>query len=55
MTYTELPDCGDKYSPLLPPDWKKLIGKRLEEIAAFQWKAANEHIINDLGKIAPNR
>lgn len=36
---------------LLPPDWRKLNGHTLAEIAAFQWKSCNEIIMRDLQSI----
>lgn len=40
---------------LLPPGWRNLIGKPLSDIAAFQWRAANEVVLGDLGELESNR
>ena len=44
---------GARWKFLLPPDWKSLIGQPIPVIAAAQWRAANEFLLNDLAKI-PN-
>jgi len=36
---------------LLPPGWREMTGKSLAEIAAFQWRASNEAIIDDLASL----
>jgi hypothetical protein len=51
VTYANLPGWQGNWSLLLPPDWKKYANKRLEDVAAFQWKSANQYIIDDLSKI----
>jgi hypothetical protein len=40
---------------LLPPGWRTMIGKPLAEIAAFQWAAANEIIVERLAGLPPAR
>lgn len=40
---------------LLPPGWRALAGKPLAEIAAFQWAAANEMIVERLAGLPPER
>jgi hypothetical protein len=32
----------------LPPGWRELRGRPLEEVAAFQWQRTNEIILDDL-------
>lgn len=36
---------------LLPPGWREMRGKSLAEIAAFQWRASNDAIIEDLARV----
>jgi len=56
VTYPGLPGWrGPKWSLLLPPGWQNLIGRPLEEICAFQWETANRIILDDLGKLSPER
>jgi hypothetical protein len=40
---------------LLPPGWKKLNGRPLAEIAAFQWREANQTLMQDLASIPGDR
>jgi Sulfotransferase family len=39
---------GPPWQLLLPPGWRGLDGKSVAEIAAFQWRAANESILDAL-------
>ena len=55
MTYRSLPGRNAPWSLLLPPDWPAVHQGSLPSIAAFQWRSANEHIINDLMKVAEDR
>ena len=55
VTYSHLPGWPGKWSLLLPPDHVQLIGKPLEQIVAFQWRAANQFILEDLGRMKPDR
>ncbi len=49
VTYPGLPDWHLlKWSLLLTPGWQTLKGKALEEVAAAQWKSANEQVMADL-------
>lgn len=52
VTFQNLPgwDRGN-WCLLLPPAWRKLKGKSIAEIAAFQWVAANKTILSDLEKL----
>ncbi len=54
VTYTKLEGWDGSWSLLLPPGWRNLRGKPLEQIAAFQWTSANIHILDDLAKIPPH-
>ena len=51
VTYTDLPAWPGDWSVLLPPDYGTMQGKALEEIVAFQWREANQFIVDDLGKL----
>jgi len=55
ITYRQLPGWPGPWSLLLPPGYERLQGKPLEEIVAFQWRAANEAILDDLEAIARER
>lgn len=56
ITYPDLPGwLGNKWSLLLIPDWKELIGKPLIEIAVRQWLVANEQILEDLARLPQDR
>lgn len=45
----------DEWCMLLPPGWRSLVGRPLEEIAAFQWRVSYEHALDDLEGIDPDR
>lgn len=55
VTYAGLADWPGKWSLLLPPHYQQMKGKPLEEIVAFQWQAANQFILNDLGELPADR
>ena len=56
VTYPNLPDWeGPPWSLLLIPEWRALRRKSLAEIAAAQWVAANQAIVDDLGKLPAER
>ena len=56
IMYPQLPNWkGKPWSMLLIPEWEKLNGKSLVEIAAAQWQLANEYILNDLEQLSPER
>jgi len=40
--------AGPPWQLLLPPGWRGLDGRSIAEIAAFQWRAANESILDAL-------
>jgi len=42
---------GRRWSFLLPPDWREMAQRPIEEIAAFQWRSVNECILEDLGNV----
>ena len=49
VTYPHLPGWqGPPWSLLLIPGWQALSGRGLAEIAAAQWQAANQQIVDDL-------
>ena len=51
VTFTNIPGWERKHWCLiLPPGWRKMKGKSIPEISAFQWVAANETILKDLRK-----
>jgi Sulfotransferase family/Aspartyl/Asparaginyl beta-hydroxylase len=54
-TYNHLDGFDGPWSLLLPPGWRQMSGKPLEEIAAFQWDTANRIIMSDLQSIAEER
>lgn len=56
VTYPRLPGwSGPPWSLLLPPGWQEMNGRSLAEICAFQWEAANRIIMDDLGRLPPER
>lgn len=55
VTYANLPHWPGKWSFLLPPEYGSLKGTSLEEIAAFQWRVANQVALNDLGELPADR
>jgi hypothetical protein len=55
ITYPSLPGRGKPWSLLLPPDWQSYHDASVEEIAAFQWQAANEAILSELVKLNRDR
>ncbi len=55
VTYPALAGWDGPWSFLLPPGWREMSGKPLAEIAAFQWRRANEFIVNDLAAIDGRR
>ncbi len=47
-TYNGLDGFDGPWSLLLPPGWRGMRGRPLEEIAAFQWASANRLALDDL-------
>jgi len=54
-TYNGLDGFDGPWSLLLPPQWRAMNGRPLEEIAAFQWSTANSIALDDLAQLAPGR
>ncbi|WP_437618254.1 sulfotransferase [Sorangium sp. So ce1151] len=55
LSYRAMPGWPYRdWSFLLPPGWSSLEGRSLVEIAAYQWKAANAAIEEDLGALPPS-
>jgi LPS sulfotransferase NodH len=50
-TYNGLDGFIGPWSLLLPPGWQSYSGKPLEEIAAYQWNAANQIVLGDLAAL----
>jgi hypothetical protein len=55
ITYPNLPGFNHRWSYLLPPNWKNLQGKTIEEIATFQWKSCNEAIYKEFSDSPKNQ
>jgi len=51
ITYPNLPGFDNQWSYLLPPNWQDLKGKRIDEIATFQWDICNKTIHNELQQL----
>ena len=52
VTSRRLPDWPlNIWCFLLPPGWEEMRGKPVPEIAAFQWRACNDIIMEDLAKL----
>jgi LPS sulfotransferase NodH len=55
VTYRGLPGWPGPWSLLLPPGYERLQGKPLEEVVAYQWRVANETILDDLEAVPRER
>ncbi len=55
VTYGKLAGWNGPWSMLLPPGYERLRDRPLEEVAAFQWQAANETILDDLRSVPRDR
>lgn len=57
VTYSELPgwERGEKWSLALVPGWRELHDLPLAEVAARQLRTINEHALDDLSALAPDR
>jgi hypothetical protein len=55
ITYRQLPGWPGPWSLLLPPGYERLQGRALEEVVAFQWRVANETILDDLSDLPRER
>lgn len=52
VTFRDLPDWDrHAWCFLLPPGWRRLKGKALEDIAAFQWATGNRIILEELQQL----
>jgi hypothetical protein len=54
-TYNGLPGFEGPWSLLLPPGWRWMSGRPLEQIAAFQWATTNRIVLDDLAQLPPER
>jgi hypothetical protein len=55
VTYRNLPGRAAPWSLLLPPGWQQHHNSSVARIAAFQWKAANTAILQELVKLGKDR
>jgi hypothetical protein len=55
VTYPQLQGWDGPWSLLLPPEWRGLKGKPVEEIAAHQWAVTNTTIMDDLEALPAGR
>jgi uncharacterized protein (TIGR03032 family) len=56
VTYPQLSGWqGEPWSLVLTPDWQKLNGKSLAEIAATQWQLTNQILLDDLEQLPRDR
>src|SRR5882724_7888923 len=55
QTYRELDGFEGPWSMVLPPGWRALSGRPLEEIAAFQWDSTNRIVRDDLALLPSDR
>jgi LPS sulfotransferase NodH len=54
-TYNGLTGFDGPWSLLLPPGWRAMNDRPVEEIAAFQWSTANRIALDDLGQLQRER
>jgi hypothetical protein len=54
-TYPELDGFAGPWSLVLPPGWRLLNERPLEEIAAFQWDSTNRIVLDDLAQLPSQR
>jgi LPS sulfotransferase NodH len=55
ITYPMLKDWDGPWSMLLPPAWRELKGRPIEEIAAAQWERTNHIALQDLRTLPGDR
>ena len=56
VTYPDLPGwSGDRWSLLLTPGWRELIGRPLPEVVANQWATTTSMLLDDLESLEPDR
>lgn len=54
-TYNNLDGFAGPWSLLLPPGWREMNGKPLEQIAAWQWQRTNGIVLDDLQVLPAQR
>jgi hypothetical protein len=54
-TYKELDGFDGPWSLLLPPGYRQLCNRPVEEIAAFQWECTNRILLDDLESLGSER
>lgn len=54
-TYNHLDGFAGPWSLLLPPGWREMNGKPLEQIAAWQWQRTNDIVLDDLQALPSQR
>ncbi|MEP7244712.1 MAG: sulfotransferase [Gammaproteobacteria bacterium] len=54
-TYNGLSGFDGPWSLLLPPGWRGMNGRPLEEIAAFQWDTTHRVVLEDLARLSRDR
>ncbi|WJG08354.1 sulfotransferase [Aliiglaciecola sp. LCG003] len=55
VTYPDLPGWKGGWSLFLPNNWQSLIGESLAKVASYQWKEANQSILEGLEQIPRER
>jgi hypothetical protein len=55
VTYRGLDEREEPWSLLQPPEWRKMRGAPLADIAAFQWESANRIALDDLARLDGRR
>ena len=56
VTYKQLPGTSfNNWCLVLPPGWRQVVDKALEDITAFQWASANQTALDDLTSLPPDR
>jgi len=56
VTYPDLPGwTGDRWSLLLTPGWRELVGRTLPEIVADQWTTTTSMLLDDLEALPADR
>jgi hypothetical protein len=55
VTYRDMPGWNSAWTGLVPPGWRKLHGRSLAELSAFQWESANRYILDDFETLDPAR
>jgi LPS sulfotransferase NodH len=54
-TYPQLEGFEGPWSLLLPPGWREMNGRPLQEIAGWQWQQTNQIILDDLHQLPRDR